>query len=212
MNPIKPLCLFLMRSVVPILTALALSNMLMASDQGEGRTVQTGILSTVNTFGTSSLELGEKYAYLSKLIPTSAYSTFGFGISAISAESVEGKGETKQHSLAGWLESSLAPVYEWLKRVRGSNTEVPAVDPAGNTSSNVHLPESPSIKLSQAVSAATERYQGVLMGVKRITIENAIYRIKILRHSGELRTLDYSEEQDKFISEEDESWYANTVD
>lgn len=123
----------------------------------------------------------------------------------------QSKDEAKSNSLAGWLESSLSPIYRWLQRVRGAKSEVPIATPDEQTSV-FQLPKLPSEKLHQAVSAATERYQGVLMGVKRITIDQAVYRIKILKHSGELRTLDYSEEQDKFISEEDESWYANTVD
>jgi len=127
------------------------------------------------------------------------------------------KGETKNNPVAEWLEVTLSPVSQWIRGLRRSASDKESL--AGdsimqgveNPSSSAHLSVPSSKKLNQAITAATDQYQGILLSVKRLTIEQAIYRIKILRQSGELRTLDYSEEQDQFISEGDESWYANTV-
>jgi hypothetical protein len=126
--------------------------------------------------------------------------------------------DTKSSSVSEWLETALSPVYQWLRGFRRSDSDKQsltggtAAKEEENPSSDAHLSGLSSTKLNQAVTAAADQYQGVLLSVKRLTIEQAIYRIKILRESGELRTLDYSEEQDQFISEGDESWYANTVD
>ena len=128
------------------------------------------------------------------------------------------KSDTKNNPVAEWLEVTLSPVYQWLRGLRRSDSDKQSLS-VDNTMkevesppSSTHLLDFSSKKLNQAITAATDQYQGVLLSVKRLTIEQAIYRIKILRQSGELRTLDYSEEQDQFISEGDENWYANTVD
>ena len=127
------------------------------------------------------------------------------------------KGDTKSNPVAEWLEVTLNPVYQWLRGLRRSNSEKLSLESdvtgkEGGLPSASQLADISSKKLNQAIAAATDQYQGVLLSVKRLTIEQATYRIKILRQSGELRTLDYSEEQDQFISEGDENWYANTVD
>lgn len=125
--------------------------------------------------------------------------------------------DTERNPVAEWLEVTLNPVYQWLRGLRRSHSEKQSLD-SNVTGKEENLPfanqlaDISSKKLNQAITAATDQYQGVLLSVKRLTLEQAIYRIKILRQSGELHTLDYSEEQDEFISEGDEDWYANTVD
>ena len=140
------------------------------------------------------------------------------GYTKILAAADEHKNDAKTHSVAEWFEVTLSPTSQWLKKFRSHNpgkqsaTAEMASENIADQQPNTHFPDLSSQKLNEAIAAATERYDGILLSVKRVAIEQAIYRIKILRDSGELRTLDYSEERDKFISEGDESWYANTVD
>lgn len=204
------LCL-LIRDAMLLPVSLALSTVLIASEPTNGTHGMTLGLAPSTGFSTLSPRVVDTFMPALNL-----QRSFGSPASNDSAlplllAGAHSKDETKSNSLAGWLESSLSPIYQWLQRVRGDKSEVSTATSDEQTPA-FQLPKLPSEKLHQAVSAATERHQGVLMGVKRLTIDQAVYRIKILKHSGELRTLDYSEEQDKFISEEDESWYANTVD
>ena len=130
----------------------------------------------------------------------------------------DGENNEKKNAVVEWLEVTLSPIYQLLRGLRRSDTDKQSLSGGSAekevalSPSNAHFAEVSSSKLNQAILAATDRYQGVLLSVKRVAIEQAIYRIKILRESGELRTIDYNEEQDQFISDGDESWYANTVD
>jgi len=113
-------------------------------------------------------------------------------------------------SVVGWLEKTINPVYQWISQLRSLSVEERKHNPMViNSHAKV---EQFSAGMNKAISAAMRRYDGVVLGVKRLTEEKSIYRIKLLRRSGELHALDYNEERDQFISGDDGSWYANSVD
>lgn len=113
-------------------------------------------------------------------------------------------------SVVGWLEKTINPVYQWISQLRSLSVEEREHNPMViNSHAKV---EQFSAGMNKAISAAMRRYDGVVLGVKRLTEEKSIYRIKLLRRSGELHALDYNEERDQFISGDDGSWYANSVD
>ena len=91
----------------------------------------------------------------------------------------------------GWIEQVLAPVYRWVRQVRG-------------------LSDSKN-KLNRAIGNALDHYQGTVLSIKLLMLNSATYRIKILADSGEVKTLDYSEEQGRFIQMDKEEQHANTV-
>lgn len=137
----------------------------------------------------------------------------------LSSASEQSDSERKQENkgsvyLAEWLEQALNPIYQFVRKLRQPYVEDQAQeeDENGTANSLTAINETPSERLNKAVEAATKRYEGVLLSVKKLAMDQATYRIKILRDSGELRTLDYSEEEDAFVSEGEVSWYANTVD
>lgn len=113
-------------------------------------------------------------------------------------------------SVVAWLEKAISPVYQWINQLRSLPVEEkkhPSVFINGRAKV-----EQFSVGMNKAISAAMRRYDGVVLSVNRLTEEEAIYRIKLLRRSGELYALDYNEERDQFISGDDGSWYANSVD
>jgi len=113
-------------------------------------------------------------------------------------------------SVVGWLEKTINPVYQWISQLRSLSVEERKHNPMViNSHAKV---EQFSAGMNKAISAAMRRYDGVVLGVQRLTEEKSIYRIKLLRRSGELHALDYNEERDQFISGDDGSWYANSVD
>jgi len=113
-------------------------------------------------------------------------------------------------SVVGWLEKTINPVYQWISQLRSLSVEERKHNPMViNSHAKV---EQFSAGMNKAISAAMRRYDGVVLGVQRLTEEKSIYRIKLLRRSGELHALDYNEERDQFISGDDGSWYANSAD
>jgi len=220
----KPLRFIFPLPVVLMLAALLSGKSVLAGDLSAQPIEQTSTYQVVELAAyPPSIKLNETLAQTLSSLSASGQRLFSpralLGQSSPVFTAVDDqKGDTKSNPVAEWLEVTLSPVYQWLKGLRrgdsdkqslaGDNTMAEVESPP----SSAHLSDLSSKKLNQAITAATDQYQGILLSVKRLTIEQAIYRIKILRQSGELRTLDYSEEQDQFISEGDENWYANTVD
>jgi hypothetical protein len=113
-------------------------------------------------------------------------------------------------SVVAWLEKTINPVYQWISQLRSLSVEQRKHNPMLiNSRAKV---EQFSAGMNKAISAAMRRYDGVVLSVKRLTEEESIYRIKLLRRSGELHALDYNEELDQFISGDDGRWYANSAD
>ena len=219
----KPLCFIFPLPTVLMLVTLLSSKSVLAGDLSAQPVDRVSTYQTIELAAyPSPTKLNEKLSLALSSLSASSQRLFSpgpfLGQSPPALNAVDDqKGETKNNPVAEWLEVTLSPVSQWLRGLRRSVSDKESL--AGdsimqgveNPSSSAYLSAPSSKKLNQAIAAAADQYQGILLSVKRLTIEQAIYRIKILRQSGELRTLDYSEEQDQFISEGDENWYANTV-
>lgn len=104
----------------------------------------------------------------------------------------------------GWIEQVLAPVYRWVRQVRG-------LSDSKNKQNTDKFSARKKNKLNRAIGNALDHYQGTVLSIKLLMLNSATYRIKILADSGEVKTLDYSEEQGRFIQMDKEEQHANTV-
>ncbi|HEX4975153.1 MAG TPA: hypothetical protein VFV48_04635, partial [Pseudomonadales bacterium] len=115
-----------------------------------------------------------------------------------------------EKSLAGWLEQTMSPIAQWIKRWR----RLP--DAAGSSSVNAGYSQVKtgqwSTGMSEAVSLAQRYYDGVVLSVKRLKAEEETYRIKLLRQSGELQAVDYNKARGQFISVNRGESDADSVD
>ena len=144
--------------------------------------------------GTHSLEWWKNSLVLSTPVISAAERPHGRYITVSSSAEAEMEAASGQWLLAtvGWIEQGLAPVYRWVRQLRG-------LSDSKNKQNTDKFAAQKKNKLNRVISNALDHYQGTVLSIKALMLNPAIYRIKILADSGEVQTLDYSEEQGRFI-------------